>query len=173
MELHLHSHHWERRVPDWPVAAVAGLCAGAILMVLELLWSALVTGTSPWVTSRMIAALVMGPNTLQGAGFGVGIVAVALATHYLLGVVFAVVFAGIVAPFHLDSSAPMVLLAGAAFGVLLYVFNFHGMVRFFPWFAELRGAAALAAHLIFGMAAALIYWQLEHRSALPPARARA
>ena len=136
-------------------------------MVLELLWSALVVGTSPWVTSHMIAALVMGPNALQGAGFSVGIVAVALATHYLLGVVFALLLAILMAPFHLDSSAAMALLAGAAFGLLLYAFNFYGLVRFFPWFGELRGTATLVAHLIFGMAAALIYWKLEQRPGNP------
>jgi hypothetical protein len=166
VELHLHSHRWERRAPDWPAAAVAGLCAGAILMVLELLWSAMVTGTSPWATSQMIAALVMGPKALQEAGFGAGVVAVALVTHYLLGIVFAVVLAIIVAPFQFDSSAPAALLAGAVFGVLLYVFNFYAMVRFFPWFAEMRGATAVAAHLIFGVAAALIYWKLERASAI-------
>ena len=136
-------------------------------MVLELLWSALVVGTSPWVTSHMIAALVMGPNALQGAGFSVGIVAVALATHYLLGVVFALLLTILMAPFHLDSSSAMALLAGAAFGLLLYAFNFYGLVRFFPWFSEVRGTVTLVAHLIFGMAAALIYWKLEQRPGNP------
>jgi len=173
VELHLHSHRWERRAPDWPAAAVAGLCAGAIVMVLELLWSAMVTGTSPWATSQMIAALVMGPKALQETGFSASVVAVALATHYLLGVAFAVVLAVIVAPFQFDSSPPAALLAGAAFGVLLYGFNFYAMVRFFPWFAEMRGAATVAAHLVFGMAAALIYWKLERASALRAPRGQA
>jgi hypothetical protein len=55
MELHMHSHRWEQRMPDWTVAAVSGFAAGAVLMVLELLWSTIIQGTSPWVTSHMIA----------------------------------------------------------------------------------------------------------------------
>ena len=164
MELHLHSHHWERRSPDWPAAVVAGLCAGAILMVLELLWSTLVSGTSPWIASHMIAAIVLGPRVLQETGFSVAVVGIALVTHYLLGIVFAVILASVVAPFHLDSSVPMVLVVGVSFGLLLYLFNFYGMVRFFPWFAELRGPVAAGGHLLFGLCTALLYWKLERRA---------
>ena len=161
MELHLSSHRWERRLPDWPAAAVAGLAAGAILMVLELLWSTMVTGTNPWMTSHMVAAIVAGPDALQVTDFDVGLIAAALATHYVLGIVFGLVLAVIIAPFHLDSSSGMALSVGAAFGVALYLLNFYGMVRFFPWFADMRGWETLVAHMIFGMSAALIYRKLE------------
>ena len=161
MELHTYSHRWERRMPDWPAAAVAGLAAGAILMLLELLWSIIVVGTDPWMTSHMIAAIVMGPSALQVTDFNVSLIAVALATHYVLGIVFGLVLAAIIAPFHLDSSAGMALAVGAAFGLVLYLFNFYGMVRLFPWFAEIRGWPTVAAHLIFGMALAFIYRALE------------
>ena len=165
MELRMQSHHWEHRAPDWAAAAVCGFAAGAAVMVLELFWSTMVSGGSPWRTSHMVAALVLGPDALQSMKFSLGIVALALATHYLLGVVFGLVLAALIAPFKLDSSAAMVLLAGALFGVALYAFNFYGMVRLFSWFADLRGGPTLVAHLIFGMAAALMYWQLERRAA--------
>jgi hypothetical protein len=161
MELHMHSHHMEHRLPDWPAAAVSGFAAGAVVMVLELLWSSIFTDTSPWATSHMIAAIVMGPDTLQSTTFSVGIVAVALATHYVLGIVLALILAAIIAPFHFDSSIGMVLLTGAVFGLVVYLFNFYGMVRFFSWFADMRGWATFAAHLVFGMSAAIIYWKLE------------
>lgn len=35
MELHMQSHHWERRMPDWLAASVAGLVGGALVIVLE------------------------------------------------------------------------------------------------------------------------------------------
>jgi hypothetical protein len=161
MELHMNSHRWEHRMPDWPAAAVSGFVAGAVLMVLELLWSTMTMDTSPWVTSHMIAAIVLGPDTLQSADFSVTVIALALATHYVLGIVFGMVLAAIIAPFHFDSSAGMVLLTGAIFGLVIYLLNFYGMVLFFPWFAGMRGWATLAAHLIFGMAAAVMYWKLE------------
>ena len=163
MELHMQSHRWAPQVPNWPAAAVAGFTAGAVMMVLELLWAALVVGASPWTISHMLAAIVMGPDVLQSTDFSFNIVALALATHYVLGIVFGIILSAIIASFHFDSSASMVLLIGAAFGLVLYLFNFYGMVRFFPWFADLRGWPTLATHLAFGMTAALMYWKLEPR----------
>lgn len=156
-------HHWERRLPDWPMAALAGFVAGAVLMVLELLWATAISGADPWSTPRMVAALIMGPGVLQSTGFSLSVAAAALVTHYVLGIAFGVVLASIMAPFHLDSSAGMVLLSGAIFGLVLYLFNFYGMERIFPWFADMRGWATLVAHLVFGMVAASVYWKLERR----------
>ncbi len=161
MELHMHSHRWEQRMPDWTVAAVSGFAAGAVLMVLELLWSALITRGNPWETSYMVAAIVMGRDVLQGTDFSLPIVAVALVTHYVLGIVLGLVLAAIIVPFRFDSSVAMVLLSGAVFGAVIYLLNFYGMVQLFPWFAELRGGITLAAHVIFGMVAGAMYWKLE------------
>lgn len=162
MELHLQSHQWERRLPDWIAAAIAGFAAGAVLMVLELLWARSSFGESPWSTSRMVAAIVLGPDTLQSSAFSVSVIAAALVTHYLLGIVFAIVLAAVViAPFHLDSSLGAVLLTGAVFGAVLYMFNFYFMSYAFPWFAEMRGWATFIGHLVFGMTAAGLYWKFE------------
>jgi len=85
----------------------------------------------------------------------------------VLGIVMGMILAAIIAPFHLDSSAGMILLTGAVFGVIVYLFNFYGMEQIFPWFAELRGWPTLVAHLIFGMTAAAMYWKLERRELEP------
>jgi hypothetical protein len=163
MDLHMHSHRYVHRLPDWAAASVAGFVAGAILMVLELIWSTLVTGTEPWVASHMIAALMLGPGTVQTTGFSIGVVAAALVTHYILGIAFGIILAGIIAPYHFDSSAIMAVTIGALFGLAMYVFNFYGMVRIYTWFAEMRGWPTLVAHLIFGIAAAMLYLRLERR----------
>jgi hypothetical protein len=127
----------------------------------EMLWANNRIGSSPWSASHMIAGITMGPDVARGTGFDVAIVAVALVTHYVLGMVFGMILAAIIAPFHLDSSLGMVLLVGAVFGFLLYLLDFYGMARFFPWFTEMRGSPTLIAHLIFGMVAGGMYWQLE------------
>lgn len=160
MELHMHSHRWEQRSPDWTVAAVSGFAAGAVLMVLELLWSTIIMNASPWETSHMVAAIVMGQDALQSTDFNLMIVAVALITHYVLGIVLALILSTVIVSFHFDSSAGMALLVGAIFGLLVYLFNFYGMVRFFSWFSEMRGWAAIAGHAIFGMVVASMYWKL-------------
>lgn len=166
MELHLQSHYWAQRTPDWLAAAVAGFVAGAVLMVLELLWNTSVNSASPWTTSHMVAAIVMGPNVLQSAGFSLSVVGTALLTHYLLGIAFGTILAIIMAPFHLDSSMGLALFSGAVFGLLLYLFNFYGMERGFYWFAEMRGWTTIVAHLIFGMVAAAMYLKIERRDRL-------
>jgi hypothetical protein len=161
MDLHLHSHRLAHRMPDWVAAAASGLVAGAILMVLELLWSVVPRGGNPWTVSHKIAAILLGPEVLRSGDFSLGVVGVALIVHYILGIAFGLILAAIIAPFHLDSSKGMTLSAGAAFGLLLYLFNFHILAAAFPWVADMRGWAALIAHLIFGMAAALMYAMLE------------
>lgn len=49
----------------------------------------------------------------------------------------------------------------AAFGALLYLVNFHAMTAWMPWFIEMRGWATFVAHLMFGLAAAVLYWRLR------------
>lgn len=161
MELHLHSHHLEHRRPDWVAAAASGFVAGAILMVLELFWSAIVQDSNPWVTSHKIAAIVLGTDVLRSADFSVGIVGVALIIHYALGIAFGLVLASIIAPFRFDSSIGMALLVGAVFGLLLYLINFYVLTSVFSWFADMRGWATLIANLLFGMALAVMYMKLE------------
>lgn len=153
----------DNRAPDWFVAIVAGLGAGAILMVVDLLWSTLVNAEGPWVTSRMIAAAVLGPQLLESSDFSLSAVIVALFAHYSSGVVFAVLVAFISTRMRLDRSAGMALLTGSVAGLLLYLFNFYVLVYLFPWFAEIRGLATILAHLIFGASATLLYWKLQRR----------
>lgn len=163
MELHMHSHHYVRRLPDWRAAAVSGLAAGAFLIVLELFWASMLAGVNPWVPTRMIAAIVMGQDVLQTSLFSTGTVATALVIHFVLGAILGMVLAAIMAPFQLDSSIGMALLAGAVFGILVYGFNFFVMTQAFPWFIEARGWHTLLGHLLFGMAIGLCYWKLESR----------
>lgn len=163
MELPLTSLHWERRAPNWIVAAVSGFAAGAVLMVLDLIWSSIVDPGGPWRTSHMIAPIFLGTDTAQLTVFDFSprVVAIALAVHYALGIAFGLILAAVMAPLHLDATVPRVLVTGAAFGLILYIVNFFGMVQWFPWLADLRGWATVAAHLVFGMVAALLYWKLE------------
>lgn len=148
-----------RRTPDWPVAVVSGLAAGAVLMVLDLVWSTVIVG-GPWRTSHMIAPVFSGVEAARAGDFSVPVVATALGVHYLVGIVFALVLAAIMTPFGLDATPLKALVAGALFGVAIYLVNFHGVVQVFPWLAEMRGWATLAAHLVFGIVAALLYWKL-------------
>jgi len=160
MELHMQSHRWVARQADWVAAAIAGFGAGGILMLLELAYTQF-SGGEPWRITRMVAAMAMGWEVLQTSGYSLSIVIAALVVHYVLGITFALMLAAIIAPFHLDSSHMLVILTGAAFGVLLYVLNFYGMVGAFSWFADLRGWPAFIGHVAFGASAAWFYRLLE------------
>ena len=161
--------HWTQRTPDWPVAAVAGFAAGAVLMLLDLFWSTLVVGDGPWRTTHMIASVFFGAASLQSSGyeFSLGAVAIALATHYALGVAFGLVIAAVMAPLDLDATTGRALLTGAVFGIVLYLVNVDVAVRLFPWLAELRGWQALLAHVVFGIVAALLYRKLQRTRTQP------
>lgn len=163
MDYSLHLNRWHYQRPDWLAAVVAGLAGGAVLMVLELLWSAATNDVGPWRASQLVAAIALGPGVLEGSAavFRADVVGAALVTHYALGVVFGLAFGVVATGFGIDRQMPATLLFGALFGALLYFFDFYGMVRFFPWFIELRGWAMGIEHLAFGMVAALLYAKLE------------
>lgn len=166
MELHLHSRKLAENMPDWAAAAISGFVAGALLMVIEMLWATDVTDATPWTMSHMIAAVITGPDTAQGHHFDVGVVAIALATHYILGMVYGTVLAIVLAGLRIDAGIGRSLAVGALFGMLLYLVNFYGMTVFFPWFTEARGLPTFMAHVLFGMASAFFYCKLE-RHKLP------
>lgn len=158
---------WHWRATDWTAAAVAGFAAGAVLMVLDLVWSSMFNVHGPWRTSYMIAPIFTGAQSLKTAGFefSVGVVAIALATHYLLGVVFGLVMAAVMEQLRLDSSPERAWTEGAVLGLVLYLVNFYIAVGLFPWLADLRGWDTLAAHVVFGMVASLLYLRLKRTSA--------
>ncbi len=165
MELHIQSHHWERRMPDWLAAAVAGFVGGAAVIVLELFWSILVLNESAWRPTHKIAAMVLGPSALEQMSlFSFGIVATALVLHYVLGVVMGMILGAVIAPFRFDSSVGMEAVIGVAFGIVAYVWNFYVMTAVFPWFVSERGSGPLLANLLFGAVTAIVYGMLERRT---------
>jgi hypothetical protein len=157
----------ERRTTDWPAAVVAGLAAGAVLMVLDILWSVVVERGGPWRTAHMIAPIFTGEDAakISEFRFSWGVVAIALAVHYVVGILFGLVLGAIMTPLRFDDSPVKSVAIGAAFGLVLYLVNFYGVAAVFPWLAGMRGLATLAAHLVFGIVAALLYRRLERRPA--------
>jgi hypothetical protein len=155
---------WHWRATDWTAAAVAGFAAGAVLMVLDLIWSTIFNLDGPWRTSHMIAPIFVGSATPPASGyaFSAGVVAIALATHYVLGIVFGLVMAAVLSMMELDTRPVRAGVSGAIMGMVLYLVNFELVaVRVFPWLQDLRGADTMAAHVVFGSVAALLYWRLK------------
>ncbi len=169
MDTLLGLRRWSWRATDWAAAAVSGFAAGAVLMVLDLIWSALYHPDGPWRTSHMIAPIFTGTDSLPTSGFefSLGVVAIALAIHYALGIVFGLVVAAVLVQLKLDSSPGIAAVAGASMGFALYLINFDLLVVFFPWLVALRGVATIAAHVVFGVVAALLYCRLKRTATEP------
>lgn len=104
--------------------------------------------------ARLTAAIVMGRDVLgSSGGFDPLVMGVATVVHAALSLVYAAVLARLV---H-GLSCRATLLAGGAFGLLLYGVNLYAFTAIFPWFIAVRGEITLLAHLVFGVAAAAVY----------------
>ena len=139
---------------DPSLALVVGLGAGVIATAAQLaLWwlAAMPVLETLLRDARLTAAVVMGssvlppPSTLQW-----DVLLVATLIHFSLSFAYALI------PTHLASqlrSGPA-LLAGAIYGLTIYVVNMYGFTLLFPWFAAARGWVTLVTHIVFGVALA-------------------
>lgn len=168
MELHLESHRYVRCKPDWRAAVMAGLIAGAVYMVLELLTARFLLYQGAWGTVKMVAAIIVGREALSADAFSWTIVLSAGTVHFALSIILAAVLAMILSSFRLDSSMALASLVGLVFGVVVYLINFYVFGRYFNWFDEARGWESLFAHALFGLVAADVYCNLERRRSNTP-----
>jgi uncharacterized membrane protein YagU involved in acid resistance len=137
-------------------AVVAGLVAGVIFMIAEMVLVGTVGGGSPWGPPRMIAAIAMGKDVLPPpASFDLVVVMVGMLVHFALSAFLGVIFALIADRFV--TSTMIGIAAGTVFGLIVYALHFYGMTALFPWFAMARGGISILAHAIFG---AVLGWYL-------------
>jgi uncharacterized membrane protein YagU involved in acid resistance len=146
---------------DWRAAVWAGVIAGIVFMMLEMVMVPLFLGASGWGPPRMIAAIVMGRAVLPPpASFDLGVMMVALIVHLVLSIVFALILAWLIN----RKGTGAALLIGAAFGLLIYLVNFYGFTAAFPWFAQARNWVSVFAHVVFGFVAAWAYKGIAERA---------
>ena len=143
---------------DWSAAVWAGIIAGAVFMVVEMLLVQMALGMSMWGPPRMIAAIVMGKGVLPPPEtFDATIVMVAMVVHFVLSVVFAIPLVFIVRRMALGAG----LGIGAVYGLTLYLVNFYLMTAIFPWFAMARNWVSIATHILFGIVVAWAFLKLQ------------
>lgn len=161
MQLHMDTHHFAHGQLDWRAAVLAGVTAGTVFLMLGAILMALMAGASLLEPPRMVAAIILGRGALQSPQpYSIGNVLVAFVVHFSLAIVLALVLGLIMASFTLDSSMGIASLTGGAFGLAVYLINFYGMTRLFPWFAEARNWASVCDHIAFGIVAANVYIRL-------------
>ncbi|MEG3190947.1 hypothetical protein [Lysobacter sp. D1-1-M9] len=142
------------RAIDWKAAVWAGLIAGVVFMMAEMLMVAMFQGESAWGPPRMIAAMVLGQDVLQPPTFDIGIMMTAMMIHIPLSIIYGLALAALLR----RANAGTALMIGAAFGLAIYLINFYAIASMiFPWFAMARGWVSAIAHIMFGAVAGLAY----------------
>jgi hypothetical protein len=153
------------RQPDWRATVWAGVIAGILATLIQvLLWLAF-TDDFPGILfrdARLTAALVTGSSAAssQSATFDAGIMLVATVVHFALSIAYA----ALLVPFTVRLGNLSALLAGAAFGITLYFLNLYGLTVIFPWFVQARSWIAAIAHVVFGVTIISVYRCLDIRN---------
>lgn len=138
----------------WSAAIGAGLLAGVVFLILEMVMVPVFLHGSPWGPPRMIGAIALGKSVLPPpATFTLGVFLTAVVVHFLLSVIYAIILGAIVHRMGMG----MAILVGGGFGLLLYIANFYVLTALFPWFANARNWVTIFAHLLFGLIAAWAY----------------
>lgn len=141
---------------NWKAAIWAGIIAGVVFMMLEMVLVGTVGGKSPWGPPRMIAAMVMGESVLPPPGtFDFGIVMVAMMIHLVLSIILGVILGWAISKWRMSLITAVV--AGTVFGLAVYFVDFYLMTAIFPWFAMARGAISIFAHAMFGLVLGWVY----------------
>lgn len=136
---------------DAKAAVLAGLVAGAVAMLLQMLLAPLFIGGSVWTPPRMVAATVMGPQVLLPSSFGVAVL-VGIAVQLLAAVGLAFAFAFL----PLARSTALAVLVGAVLGMIALSLS-YGAIAAFPWFAEARHWVTILNYILFGVLVGWIY----------------
>jgi hypothetical protein len=149
-----------KRITRWGKGSIAGLIAGALSITVEM---ALVQASGRgniWSPVRLSASITMGSQAVaDSAPFTFDIFFIGMMMHFVLSILCAVILGMLI--HKLKPAAATVV--GAGFGLLMYLFEFHGLTVLYPWVAHWRNWIFIVAQLIFGMSAAWIYIHLHMR----------
>jgi hypothetical protein len=167
MSQSLRLHHFVQ----WRLAVVAGICAGAVFLVVSLLFATLVKHLSAWVVLRYMASIILGERVIPPpADFDAGVISVGLVVNFALAILYALILASIIHRWGLLVG----IVVGGIFGAALYFINLYTFTLFFPWFFALNSVPFLLITILFGAVAGGVYELLDYDDTpfLPPTRAR-
>jgi hypothetical protein len=147
-----------RLLVDWRAVWLAWLVAGAACVILDLLIVPAFMGGSFWISVRLVASLILGPEILAPpATFdGVALLA-AIVTLYGISLLATVVIALVV---H-RGGLILGIVGGALLGLAFHAISYYSLTAFFPQFFAMNGPAVAAAHATFGALAGGLYEWFE------------
>lgn len=144
---------------DLRAATIAGLTAGAIFLLVDLLATALIPARISFGPAYITLHGMLGAETIPGAA-NPGLLLAAIFIHFALSVLLAVPVAAIIHPWQDRAAAGAV---GLALGVALYFINFHLFAVAMPLLEVGRDPFMIGSYAIFGMVLAWVYVRIVQR----------
>lgn len=140
---------------------IGGVVVGAIFIGLTM-WFADSTGGQAKGPLMMISTIVLGKGAMTNGTASVGVGA---AVHFALSAAFGVLFALVVPAFRTNGT---LLVAGTAYGLMLYVVNFLVFARtLFPVLKMANQPFELVVHIVFGTLLAIAFLSSDSRRSEP------
>lgn len=154
-----------RQVVDVSAAIWAGLIAGVVFLVFQMIMVATIYNDSIFLVFRWAAAIVLGTGVLppEASGFSFGIFIMGLLLHLGLSVLYSLLIAFIIHRWGLVVG----IVGGAFIGLALFMVNYYTMTILFPWFYVASRPAMMLGHMLFGAIAGGIYEGLEVEEFVP------
>lgn len=135
---------------------LSGVFAGSVATLAQLLLWWLAAVPLPEVLyrdTRLTAAILLPASLLAPESLFQAPSALALLTatfiHFSLSFIYSATFLYLSKRFEAVARRP--LMAGLAFGLLLYGVNMYGFTLLMPWFSLVRDGITIAAHAVFGL----------------------
>jgi len=158
-------------VTGWKAGAWAGVIAGLVFLMLEMVLVWMAQGQSPFGPPHMMAAMVLGKEVLPPpdtwAPFDPKIMMMAMMIHFPVSIAYGLLGAWLVHRFDWAAG----LMIGAALGLAIYIVNFYMIAPVaFPWFEMGRNWVGAFSHLMFGAVLAGAYIALRRPRPRPTGR---
>ena len=143
---------------DWRAVFLAWLIAGTVYLVLDLMIVPAVTGGSFWISARLVASILLGPEVLAPpATADASVLVSALFALYGIALFITIIIALVV---H-RGGLWLGIFGGALLGVAFHAINYYSLSYFFPQFFALNTPAVVVSHALFGAVAGGLYELLE------------
>lgn len=139
----------------WRAIPFAGLIAGTVFLLLNMILSPLLLQIDATIILRYFASLTMGTSALvtDDSSFLI----VGLLTHYGLSIIFTLVIAIVVHRWGLGVG----IVGGAILGLSIYGINLYAGTLIFEWFFAINNPLLVISHILFGAVAGGVYEMLD------------
>lgn len=139
----------------WRAIPFAGLVAGTVFLLLNMILSPLLLQIDATIILRYFASIPLGTSALvtDDSSFLI----VALLTHYALSIGFTLIIAIVVHRWGLGVG----IVGGAILGLSFYGINFYVGTLIFEWFFAINSPLLVISHIVFGAVAGGVYEMLD------------